>query len=57
MSSTPAGCLEVPLLLTFTVERERISELMKDIDNSLYEYDYSETIRKRLRRSCNKLGR
>ena len=41
VSPIPAGGLEVPLLLTFSVESERIFQLMKSFVNDLYEYDYA----------------
>ena len=41
VSPIPAGGLEVPLLLTFSVKSERIFELMKSFVNDLYEYDYT----------------
>ena len=41
VSLIPAGGLEVPLLLTFSVKSERIFELMKSFVNDLYEYDYT----------------
>ena len=41
VSPIPAGGLEVPLLLTFSVKRERIFELMKNFVNDLYKYDYT----------------
>ena len=40
-SPIPAGGLEVPLQLTFSVKSERIFELMKSFVNYLYEYDYT----------------
>ena len=39
VSPIPAGGLEVPLLLTFSVKSERIFELMKSFVNDLYGYD------------------
>ena len=36
VSPIPAGGLEVPLLLTFSVKSERIFELMKSFVNDLY---------------------
>ena len=41
VSPIPAGGLEVPLLLTFSVKSERIFELMKSFVNDLCEYDYT----------------
>ena len=41
VSLIPAGGLEVPLLLTFSVKSERIFESMKSFVNDLYEYDYT----------------
>ena len=41
VSPIPAGGLEVPLLLTFSVKSEIIFELMKSFVNDLYEYDYT----------------
>ena len=41
VSSIPAGGVEVPLLLTFSVKSERIFELMKSFVNDLYKYDYT----------------
>ena len=41
VSPIPAGGLEVPLLLNFSVKSERIFELMKSFVNDLYEYDYT----------------
>ena len=41
VSLIPAGGLEVPLVLTFSVKRERIFELMKSFVTDLYEYDYT----------------
>ena len=41
ISPIPAGDLEVPLLLTFSVKSERLFELMKSFVNDLYEYDYT----------------
>ena len=41
VSPIPAGGLEVPLLLTFSVKSERIFELMKSFVSDLYEYDYT----------------
>ena len=40
-SPIPAGDLEVPLQLTFSVKSERIFELMKSFVNYLYEYDHT----------------
>ena len=39
MSPIPAGCLEVPLLLTFSVKSEIIFKLMGDIVIDLYDYN------------------
>ena len=41
MFPIPAGGLEVPLLLTFTVKHDRIFELMKEFVRNLYDYDYT----------------
>jgi len=41
VSPIPAGGLEVPLLLTFTVKEDRIFFLMKDFIKNLYDYDYT----------------
>ena len=41
VSPIPAGGLEVPLLITFSVKSERIFELIKSFVNDLYEYDYT----------------
>ena len=41
VSPIPAGSLEVPLLLTFSVKSERIFELMKSFVNDLYKYNYT----------------
>ena len=41
VSPIPAGGLEVPLLLTFSVKSERITKLMKRFVNDLYDYDYT----------------
>ena len=41
VSPIPAGGLEVPLLLTFTVKEDRIFFLMNDFINNLYDYDYT----------------
>ena len=41
VSPIPAGGLEVPLLLTFSVKSERIFELMKSFVNDLHEYNYT----------------
>ena len=41
VSPIPAGGLEVPLLITFSVKSERIFELMKSFVSDLYEYDYT----------------
>ena len=49
VSPTPAGGLEVLLLLTFSVKSERIFKLMKKFVNDLYDYDYSRTY---LYRTC-----
>ena len=41
VSPIPAGGLEVPLLLTFSVKSERITKLMKRCFSDLYDYDYT----------------
>ena len=41
VSPIPAGGLEVPLLLTFSVKEDRIYSLMKDFVNNLYDYNYT----------------
>ena len=41
VSPIPADCLEVPLLLKFSVKSERIFKLMKSFVNDLYDYDYT----------------
>ena len=41
VSPIPAGGLEVPLLLTFSVKSERIFKLMKGFVNDFYDYDYT----------------
>ena len=40
-SPIPAGGLEVPLLLTFSVKNERIYEQMKEFITNLYDYEYT----------------
>ena len=40
VSPIPAGGLEVPLLLKFSVKRERIFHLMKQFVSDLYDYNY-----------------
>ena len=39
ISLIPAGGLEVPLLLTFSVKSERIFKSMKSFVNDIYDYD------------------
>ena len=39
VSQIPAGGLEVPLLLIFSVKSERITKLMKTFVNDLYDYN------------------
>ena len=39
-SPIPAGGLEVPLLLTFSVKNEQIFEQMKEFVTTLYDYEY-----------------
>ena len=41
-SPIPAGRLEVPLLLTFSVKNEQIFEQMKEFVTTLYDYKYTE---------------
>ena len=41
VSPIPAGGLEVPLLLTFSVKSGRITQLMKRFVNDLYDYNYT----------------
>ena len=41
VSPIPAGGLEVPLLLTFSVIEDRIFSLMKDFVKNLYDYNYT----------------
>ena len=41
VSAIPAGGLEVPLLLTFSVKSERIFKLMRDFVSDLYDYIYN----------------
>ena len=40
-SPIPAGGLEVPLLLTFSVKNEEIFEQMKEFVTTLYDYEYT----------------
>ena len=40
-SPIPAGGLEVPLLLTFSVKNEQIFEQMKEFVTNLYDYEYT----------------
>ena len=40
-SPIPAGGLEVPLLLTFSVKNEQIFEQMKEFVTTLYDYEYT----------------
>ena len=40
-SPIPAGGLEVPLLLTFSVKNEQIFEQMKELVTTLYDYEYT----------------
>ena len=40
VSTIPAGGLEIPLLLTFSVDRKRIHEMMKDFVGNLNDYNY-----------------
>ena len=40
-SPIPAGGLEVPLLLTFSIKRERIFKLKKSFVNHLHDDDYT----------------
>ena len=40
-SPIPAGGLEVPLLLTFSVKNEQIFEEMKEFVTTLYDYEYT----------------
>ena len=40
-SLIPAGGLEVPLLLTFSVKNEQIFEQMKEFVTTLYDYEYT----------------
>ena len=39
VSSIPAGGLEIPLLLTSSVEEKRIYEMMKNFVGNLYDYN------------------
>ena len=44
-SPIPAGGLEVPLLLTFSVKNEQIFEQMKKFVTTLYDYEYAAIIK------------
>ena len=40
VSLIPADGLEIPLLLTFSVEQKRVHEMMNDFVGNLYDYNY-----------------
>ena len=50
VSPIPAGGLEVPLLLTFSVKSERITKLMKRFVNDLYDTTILESRQKTTRK-------